>query len=158
MFLLDHSGIPIGIREYSYGILTLIIPVEPLLVAVEIHLLSNSGLSQGAEYELLLLRWDAINTPATLKVAAAREPAHADGHERLLLLREHALLKLRKASGIHHGLVFAVVGAGLAFGTLVGIDETQNRFRLPQRLKSDMPQARGCQGAVSMHADIVEWG
>lgn len=101
----------------------LIVPIDLLFVAVELHFFGHSCLTEGIEDDLLLGWWEQIVASSALKVGVAGEVADADGHEFLVLRRVHPLLEIGEAASVGYGGVVAIVWAGVCLCALSGIDK-----------------------------------
>ena len=74
------------------------IPIDVLLVVIELHFGVCSYLFEHLAYHFLLL-----NTTPALEILVASEVETEGSHELVVLLWEHVLLEVGKSSGVFHG-------------------------------------------------------
>ena len=78
------------------------IPIDVLLVVIELHFGVCSYLFEHLSYHFLLLRRDKNFTKPALEILVASEVETEGSHELVVLLCEHMLLEVGESSGVFH--------------------------------------------------------
>jgi len=102
-----------------------VVPMGGFQVAVEVHLVIGSHLSEHVEYQLLLLGRQDGEPFSALVVRVATELGNQELGELVVLVGKHVLLDLGEPLGISYGLGVSIVRALRVFRASLGIDKAQ---------------------------------
>ena len=106
------------------------IPIDSLLIFIEIHLGVCSYLFKHQSYHFLLLWWKKNAAMPTLEILVASEVETEGSHELVILLWVHSLLEVCESSGEYHRLFIPIVCTSFVLAASGGIDQTQILFIL----------------------------
>lgn len=136
----------------------LVIPVDSLLIAIELHFFGYAHYFQYLQYELLFAyRYETCAT-STLEVRIASPFADANLHETSVLIGEHASLKIGEATSVEHRTVAAIICARSVLSASGRVDEPQILLVLQHYGVCYLVQAVGCHWAVVMLAyGVIGW-
>ncbi len=105
-------------RCASGGTAGLVVPVESLLVVVEVYRLGDPYPTQGAENQRLLCGRHGPRAAPPLEIGASREAMDERARELLVLVGVHTFLHGSEPAGVAHKGFAAVVAASLVFAAL----------------------------------------
>ena len=127
------------------------IPIDVLLVVIELHFGVCSYLFEHLAYHFLFLRRDKNVTTSALEILVASEVKTEGCHELVILLWEHVLLEVGESSGEYHRLFVAIVCTRFVLAASGWVNQTQILFILlhPHGV-SNMMQAGCCHRAAAM--------
>ena len=98
------------------------IPIDVLLVFVEVHFGISSYLFKHQSYHFLFLWWKKNVTTPALEILVASEVETEGSHELVILLWVHPLLEVGESSGKNHRLFIPIVCICFVFAASDGID------------------------------------
>ena len=127
------------------------IPIDVLLVVIEVHFGVCSYLFEHQSYHFLLLRWKKNVTTSALEILVAPEVENEGCHKLVILLWEHMLLEVGESSGVFHWLFIAIVCTRFVLAASGWVNQTQILFiLLHHHGVSNMVQAGCCHRAAAM--------
>lgn len=106
------------------------IPIDVLLVVIELHFGVCSYLFEHLAYHFLFLRRDKNVTTSALEILVASEVENEGCHELVILLWEHVLLEVGESSGEYHRLFVAIVCTRFVLAASGWVNQTQILFIL----------------------------
>ena len=105
-------------RCASGGTAESVVPVESILVVVEINRLGDPNLAQGTENQRLLCGRHGPRATPPLEIGTSREAMDERTRELLVLVGVHTFLHGGEPAGVAHKGFAAVVAAGLVLAAL----------------------------------------
>ena len=135
------------------------IPIDVLLVVIELYFGVCSYLFEHLAYHFLLLRRNMNVTTPALEILVASEVETEGSHELVVLLWEHVLLEVGESSGEYHRFFVAIVYTRFVLAASGWIDQTQILFfLLHHHGVSNMAQASSSHRATAMLTyRIIGW-